>query len=344
MQAVVIHAPRDLRLEEAEVPPLQPGQVEVRVRRGGICGSDLHYYLHGGFGAVRVREPMILGHEVAGEIAAIGPGVTGLAPGMAVAVHPALPCGTCRFCRAGQSTHCLDMRYFGSAMRTPHVQGAFRERLVCAASQAVPLPAGLSLEMAAFAEPLSVALHAVHEAGPLLGARVLVTGAGPIGALVMMAARLAGAREVVATDILAAPLAMALKIGADAARNTAAEPEALTPFAADKGYFDVAFEASGSSAALIAALQCVRPRGTIVQVGLGGGDTTAPFAPLVGKEIRLCGTFRFQDEFPWAVDYLGSGRIDPRPLLTEVRPVGDALAAFDLAADRGKAMKVMLAF
>jgi len=343
MKAVVIHAPRDLRIEEAEIPAMGPKDVKVRIRAGGICGSDLHYYLHGGFGAVRLKQPMILGHEIAGEVMEVGAEVTRVRAGDRVAVNPSNPCGHCRFCLEGMPNHCLDMRFYGSAMRMPHVQGAFREVLVCGEAQAVPIPAGLSLEKAAFAEPLSVCLHAARQAGPLLGKRVLVTGTGPIGALAILVARQAGAREIVATDITEAPLAVARRIGADTALNTLSDPEALAPFKADKGYFDTVFEASGNSIALTGALEVTRPGGTIVQLGLAGGDMTLPVNMLVAKEIGLRGTFRFHEEFAWAVDFLAAGTIEVSPLLTEIIPIADAVRAFDLATDRTRAMKVQLA-
>jgi hypothetical protein len=202
MTAVVIHAAHDLRVEPHEAPDPGPGEVRIRIGRGGICGSDLHYYHAGGFGTVRVKEPMVLGHEAAGTVETIGPGVSHVAPGDDVAVNPSLPCGGCVQCLAGRPIHCAEMRFLGSAMRMPHVQGAFRRAFTCEAARAVKLPPGLSVERAAFAEPLSVCLHAAAQAGPLLGARVLVTGAGPIGVLCVAVARLAGAREIVATDLI----------------------------------------------------------------------------------------------------------------------------------------------
>jgi L-idonate 5-dehydrogenase len=144
----------------------------VRIEAGGICGSDLHYYLHGGFGTVRVREPMILGHEIAGTVAAIGGEVSRVAVGDRVAVNPSHPCGHCRYCRMGLQQHCTEMRFFGSAMRFPHVQGGFREQLVVGEDQAVKLPKHVPAALAAFAEPLAVCLHAVKRAGPLVGNRV----------------------------------------------------------------------------------------------------------------------------------------------------------------------------
>ncbi len=343
MRAVVIHPPHELRVEDRAVADPGPGQVRVAIRAGGICGSDLHYYQHGGFGTVRVKHPMVLGHEVAGIVDAVGAGVTGIAPGQAVAVNPSLPCGACQFCQAGDQQHCLDMRFYGSAMRDPHVDGGFREALVCEATQAVPLPDGLDTTTAAFAEPLSVCLHAVRQAGPLLGKRVLVTGAGPIGALTIAAARLAGAREIVATDLTTAPEATARRMGADRFIAVGGAPDALAPFAARKGWFDMAFEASGSAPALLGILPVLRPRGTIVQIGIGG-DVAVPLSVLAAKEITWRGTFRFHEEFALAVETLARRAIDVAPLLTAQFPVDRAAEAFALAADRSRAMKVQIAF
>jgi len=342
MKAAIIHAARDLRIGDVEAEAPGPGEVEVRIRAGGICGSDLHYYQHGGFGTVRIREALIPGHEIAGEVAAVGAGVTRVRPGDRVAVNPSRPCGHCEYCLEGRPRHCLEMRFLGSAMRFPHVQGGFRERLVCSEAQAVLLPEQLSLELAAFAEPLSVCLHAANQAGELMERRVLVTGSGPIGALAILVARHAGAREIVSTDLADAPLAIARRIGADAAINMRTGADAFERFAAGKGHFDIVFEASGSGAALASAIGAARPGAVIVQVGLGG-EMTVPINAIVAKEIALRGTFRFDREFEWAVQFLGSGAIDVRPLLTEVIPLDEAVRAFELAGDRSRAMKVQLA-
>ena len=137
MKSIVIHAPKDLRVEETPMQAPGTGEVAVRLAAGGVCGSDLHYYNHGGFGAVRLQEPMILGHEVAGHITGIGAEVEGLAVGDLVAVSPSRPCGDCIYCNTGLRNHCLDMRFYGSAMPFPHIQGAFREVLVADASPTV---------------------------------------------------------------------------------------------------------------------------------------------------------------------------------------------------------------
>jgi L-idonate 5-dehydrogenase len=160
----------------------------------------------------------------------------------------------------------------------------------------------------------------------------------------VLAARWAGAREVVATDVIDAPLKAAKKAGADLAINVRSAPEGLDRFAADNGWFDVAFEASGNAAALVSAFRVCRPGATIVQVGIAGGEVTLPLNMVVAKELALRGTFRFHAEFPLAVETIASGAIDVVPLLTATMPFADARAAFDLAADRTQSMKVQLAF
>jgi L-idonate 5-dehydrogenase len=343
MEALVIHSARDLRIEDVPTDPLGPGQLRVKVRFGGICGSDLHYFQHGGFGTVRVKEPMVLGHEVAGVIEEAGAEVRGFAAGERIAISPSRPCGLCRFCQQGLQNHCLDMRYYGSAMRTPHVQGAFRREIVVDTAQAHKLADTLSDEEGAMAEPLAVALHAVRRAGPLLGKSVLVTGCGPIGALTVIAARWAGASRIVATDVGDYTLRSVLKVGADQAINVGTQPDALAAFTAEKGQFDVLFEASGNERALRGAFDALRPRGIIVQIGVGG-EMSLPMNVIVAKEFDLRGTFRFHEEFGIAVDLLNQGRVNVKPLISATVPYRDAGRAFALAADRSKAMKVLLDF
>jgi L-idonate 5-dehydrogenase len=343
MRAVVIHAPKDLRIDTVPEAALAPNEVRVRIGAGGICGSDLHYYHHGGFGTVRVKEPMTLGHEISGTIAALGSEVGHLRIGQRVAVNPSRACGKCAYCHAGVHNQCLDMRFMGSAMRFPHMQGGFAESLTVDARQAVPIPDDLSLAEAAMAEPLAVSLHAARQAGSLFGKRVLITGCGPIGALAVLVAKNAGAAELVVTDIATQPLEMAKRLGATLVVNAAKEPEALKPYAADKGQFDVLIEATGNETAIRSALELVRPGGTVVQLGLGG-DVTLPMNLIVAKELNLKGTFRFDTEFELAVQLMARKAIDVRPVISAQIPFTDAIAAFELATDRNRAMKVQLVF
>ena len=316
-------------------------QVKVQIERGGICGSDLHYFNHGGFGTVRLREPMILGHEVAGSIIETAADVEHLQVGQRVAVSPSRPCGGCVYCLKGQPNHCLDMRFYGSAMPFPHIQGAFRETLIADASQCA-VTDGLSIAEAAMAEPLAVAVHATGQAGNLVGKKVLVTGCGPIGLLCILAARSAGAVSIVATDLAEYPLQTASKIGADDVIN-AGKNQDLSDYTGNKGHFDVLFECTGAEAALASAVPAVKPRGIIVQLGLGG-DMTLPVQAMTAREIQLRGSFRFHDEFFTGVDWMRNGQIDVKPLITHTMPMADAVNAFELATDRSQALKVQLDF
>ena len=343
MRGVIIHGPKDLRVEEVTVPPLGPHDVRVRIEAGGICGSDLHYYNHGGFGTVRVQEPMALGHEIAGTVDEVGSDVSLVSRGMRVAVNPSQPCNECRYCRAGQHNQCLNMRFMGSAMRFPHVQGGFRERITVDEGQAIPIAPAMTMSEAAMAEPLAVCLHAARQAGSLLGAKVLVTGCGPIGTLAVVAARYAGASEIVATDVSSYPLSIASQVGATKTINVAEDPQGLAPYTQEKGTFDVLFEASGNEAALRGALDALRPGAVIVQLGLGG-DMKLPINVIVAKELQIRGTFRFDEEFRLAVDLMGKGLVDVKPLLSQTIPFERAVDAFTLASDRSQAMKVQLTF
>ena len=342
MKTITVHAAKDLRIEDHAEPVPGQGQVLIRMAAGGICGSDLHYYNHGGFGSVRLREPMILGHEVAGYVAALGAGVDGLEVGQLVAISPSRPCGTCRYCAEGRQNHCLDMRFYGSAMPFPHIQGAFREQLVADAYQCVPAD-GLTPAEAAMAEPLSVVLHAARLAGDLAGKRVLVTGCGPIGLLAVLVARAYGAVEIVATDITDFTLAKARDLGADATVNVAQTPDVLDRFTADKGYFDVLFECSGVASALGSAVPALRPGATVMQLGLGG-DMTVPMQAMTAKELVLKGSFRFHHEFPLAVEMMRKGRFDVKPLVTQTLALDEAVSAFETASDRTRAIKVQIGF
>jgi L-idonate 5-dehydrogenase len=340
VKAIVIHAAHDLRIEDRAEDAILPGQLRLRLATGGVCGSDLHYYNHGGFGAIRLREPMILGHEVSAYVEDAGD--TGFAKGQLVAVSPSRPCGACTFCLEGLPNHCLNMRFYGSAMPFPHIQGAFRESLVADASQCVDAT-GLTAGEAAMAEPLAVTLHATTRAGEMLGKRVLVTGCGPIGVLSILAARRAGAAEIVATDLSDFTLALAAKVGADRVINTATTPDALLAYCGNKGHFDVMYECTGVAAALAGGIAALRPRGVILQLGLGG-DMTLPMMAITAKELELRGSFRFHAEFAVGVGLMQKGLIDVKPLITHTVALNDAERAFRLASDRSQAMKAQIVF
>lgn len=345
MLAVVCHGAGDLRIEPREDAPLKDGEVRIAVSYGGICGSDMHYYRRGAVGDFALREPMVLGHEVSGRVVEYGSASGGLTPGMKVALNPSRPCLACGYCRAGRSNLCTEMRFLGSAGRFPHVQGGFAEHLVLRRDQVIPVPQETDLLALSVAEPLSVGLHAVKRGGALLGKRAIVTGSGPIGLLTARSALLAGAAEVVCTDIEDAALAVARdRIGATDTVNIRTDPAGLDRYADEATAFDVAFEASGSADALRSLFKVVRRGGRIVQLGMmPPGEVSLPVNLLQTREIELVGAFRAHDEFELAVDLIVAGKIDVTPILSGTYPLSDAVSAFEQAGDRSQVVKLHLA-
>lgn len=347
LQIVRLHGQNDLRLETLDEPEAAAGEVIVAIGAAGFCGSDLHYYSQGGIGTIRVREPIILGHEAAGTVVALGAGVEGLTLGDVVAINPSHPCGHCRFCDLGQLQHCLNMRFKGSAMFLPHEQGFMRDRVAIGARQCHRIAPGVPVTEAALAEPLAVCCRAVARAiqvgGALAGKRVLVTGSGPIGVLCAALAHHHGAAEIVVTDLHDATLAVAKAVGATRTINILRRPEDLESYQAEKGQFDLTFECSAAEPAVRSAVACTRPLGTIVQVGVMG-DTPLPFNMVVAKEINLIGTHRFDAEFGQAVALINQRVLNLADVVTHVLPSTQAQEAIAIASDRTQAVKVQLSF
>ena len=237
MLAAVLHGAEDLKLEPVEDRPLAADEVRLAFRAGGICGSDLSYYFKGRVGDFALQEPLVLGHEVAGEIVETGAAVMGLKPGDRVAIDPSRPCLTCDYCRCGRSNLCRHMRFFGSAAIFPHVQGAFSEHVVARADQCHVIPDTMPWRVAACAEPLAVCLHAIERAGEILGRSVVIAGAGPIGCLMALAARAKGAGHVTVTDLVDAPLEVAKACGADEVVNVRDAPDRLERLQGRQGAF-----------------------------------------------------------------------------------------------------------
>ena len=337
MRACVIHGKHDLHIEDHDEPVPQGTQVAVRLGAGGICGSDLHYFHHGRVGAFVIREPMVLGHEVAGTVVAVGPDAKAMTVGTRVAVNPAVPCMACPECMSGRGNLCRNVRFFGSASRFPHMQGAFADIFLAQESQCVPIADHLPFTVAACAEPLAVCLHAVRRAGDLLGKHVLITGAGPIGLMTLLAARFSGAASVAVTDMTDEPLAMAAQLGA-------AETINVSRAAVTSEDFDVAIEASGSVVALDTCIYQVRRGGRVVQLGSlpMQADVALRLPGIMSREIDLVGSFRFYEEYALAVKLLESGRIDVAPLLSASLSLDQANEAFRLASDRTRSFKVSL--
>jgi len=336
MEACVVHGEKDLRVEDRPDPILRDDGVLVRIAYGGICGSDLHYFLHGRNGDYVVREPLVLGHEVVGTIATVGSAVEGVSVGTNVAIHPATPCPPAGAVDGGQLNRYPDGSYFGSASTWPHPQGGFAMLVQVRADQLRPLPDSLPLRRAALAEPLAVGLHAVTQAGELTGKTVLVSGVGPIGALVIVALKHRGAGHVIAADLARRALDVAQAVGADSViqigQDAPPEPASV----------DIVIEASGAVSALALAIETVKGGGTIVQLGmLPGGLIGVPISGLITREITLKGTQRFDIELDEAVRVL-----DATPacdaVISHEFSLDHAVEAFECAADSRVSSKVLL--
>ena len=334
MKTLAIHGAEDIRWEDTDTPEPRDGEVRLRVRYVGICGSDLHYYFHGANGEYIIREPLTPGHELSAEVDADPSGQ--LAPGTRVTVHPA---------RYGPSLPGLEDRphlrpggdYLGSAAADPHRQGGAAEYLIVERSMVRVLPEALPLQRAALAEPLAVAMHAVGLAGDLRGARVLVLGAGPIGLLVIAAAVRAGATAVTASDMREEALHRAAAVGAESLLLVGRDP------VADESA-DVVFECSGAPVALTQAVRAAKRAGTIVQVGmLPDAASAINLAPMLAKELTIRGAFRFSTEIDDAIAFLAeSDLLDS--VVTHVLPAEEAVDAFAVARDSSRSAKVLLAF
>lgn len=340
--AATLFGPQDLRVVERDIGALLPGMVRIRFRAGGICGSDMHYFRHARTGDFIVTSPLVLGHEVAGEVVEINGKMEGLAVGDHVAVNPSRWCGTCARCREGRPNLCENIYFMGSASKTPHMQGGFSSLFDATPAQCVKVPKDLPFAAAALAEPLAVALHAAARAGDIESRHVALFGAGPIGLLSMLAARLAGADRITMVDIAAQPLAFAKALGADRVVDIGTGEASLGEVvAADP--IDVALEVSGTAAGLASAIRAVRRGGTMVLVGnLPGGEIPVPANAIMAKELDVRGTFRFGEEFRQAVELIISGVVDVQRLITATRPLIEAPDAFRLALDRGRSIKVIL--
>jgi L-idonate 5-dehydrogenase len=335
VRAVVVHAAGDLRVEHRPDPSPGEGEVLLAVDWGGICGSDLSYWRRGISGTAVLKHPMILGHEVAGRVAAIGRGVDDIAEGSAVTVHPARFSGEPLPQRiAGRTNLHGEVRYLGSAAFDPHTDGGFAELAVVDADQLRPLPDGVSTLHGALAEPLGVALHALGRLGDIRGRELLVNGAGPIGSLVVAAAKHLGAARVVAADVADPALRVASALGADETRN-------LADGAALPANVELVIEASGAPAALGSVLRATARGGTVVQVGnLPGAPSPSVLGDLVTREITWIGSYRFVDEISDALRLMREG-LDLGPVITHTFDIDEADAALT-AASRPDSSKVML--
>jgi L-idonate 5-dehydrogenase len=343
MQAAVLYGPRDIRIEPLRRPELEPGMVLLKNRLVGICGSDQHYYEHGCCAGFVPDRPFVLGHEVMAVVEAMAEDVDSVRVGQWVAVNPARACGFCEYCKSGRINLCTKTIMLGSASTTPPTNGGLAEFVTVRADQCHVLPDSMDESLGAMIEPFAVALHAVKRAGTVSGRRVLVTGAGAIGLLAAMTARMFGAAPVAISDVVAARREKAEALGIEAVLDPSAAEFAGRARELSGDGFDVVLEASGAPAALRSAFELVRPGGTIVQIGtLGAADIPLPANRLMNKEINLIGSMRYGNVFDEAIRLVAAGRIELRPLVNAVFPLKDSVQAFEFAADKTRSFKVQI--
>jgi L-idonate 5-dehydrogenase len=337
-----VFAAKDLRIIDTTTPTPGAGEVLIKLGAAGICGSDMHYYLHGRVGNFMIREPLTPGHEASGFVAAVGAGVTKVKAGDRIAVNPSSPCGKCPACREGRENLCINMRFLGSASVFPHMQGMFREYFVMPERNCVPVTTDVAMTEIAMSEPLSVAIHSARRAGELLGKTVLVTGSGTIGCMMVLAARMMGAARIIMTDVVDHPLAVAKLVGADETIRIDQLP-AGTKLSTVIGEPDVAFEVSGAPSAFTTAIETVKRGGVVVQVGTLPHDGMHVMANMImSRELDLRGSFRFGNVFEIAVNAIAHRQVDVRPVISASHPLKDAAKAIQLATDKTQSMKIHL--
>ncbi|HEX4249219.1 MAG TPA: NAD(P)-dependent alcohol dehydrogenase [Pseudonocardia sp.] len=319
MRACVMTGVRALRIEDRPVPVAGAHEVLVEVAAVGVCGSDVHYYRHGRIGDFVVDAPMILGHELSGRIASVGPEVDPARVGQRVAIEPQLPCRRCRQCTAGRYNLCPHMRFYA----TPPIDGAFCRYVTIDAEFAHPVPDSVSDEAAALLEPLSVAVTTMRKAQVAPGSSILVAGAGPIGVICVQAARAFGAARIVVAEPVAARRQRALAFGATQVLDPATDDvAALTP------QVDAFVDASGVPVAVTSGIRAVGPAGRVVLVGLGADEYPLPVSHIQNLEIIVTGVFRYTDTWPAAIHLAASGAVDLDAMVTgryDLEHVADAL-------------------
>ena len=342
MKAAVLHAINDLRIEEVEVPKIErDDEVLIRIRAVGVCGSDIHYYREGRIGKFVVTEPLILGHESAGEVVEVGSAVKHLKPGDKVAIEPGVGCRRCEFCHQGRYNLCPDEAF----MATPPTHGAFAEYVVWPADFVFKLPDDAPYEAGALCEPLAVALHAVNLAQLRPASTVAVLGCGPIGLALIQASLASGASAVCATDVYPLRLEKAREMGAALTIN-AKEADAVESImdATDGKGADVVFEAAGSIVTQRQAFAAVKSRGMIVLVGMTPEDTNeVPLLDLIIREYQVRGVLRYANTYPQAVAFTATGKVNLLPMVTHHFTLEQAVEALEVAdTQKDKAIKVMV--
>lgn len=316
MKAAVMHAPREIRMEERPRPSAAPGELLVKVRHVGICGSDMHFLKDGRLGNWVVDAPLILGHESAGEVVELGAGVRGFAVGDAVALEPGVPCGACRNCMTGHYNLCPEMSF----MAIPHERdGVFCEYVSHPAKMCFKLPANVGTLEGGLCEPLSVGLYAVEKSGARLGQSAVIFGSGCIGLVTLLVLKAVGVADVTVVDVVQKRLDKALELGAR--RVIRGDWEDAVAALMATGGCDVVFDAAGSPVTALQATRVVAPNGVVVMVGMAADPVIGlDVGTLAAREARLETIFRYRNHYPTAIRAVESGVIPLKNIVSHVFP------------------------
>ena len=327
MKVAVMLGIGKMGFEERDIPQPKDDEVLVKLEYVGICGSDLHYYESGAIGDYVVKPPFVLGHEPGGTVVEVGKNVTHLKVGDRVALEPGKTCGHCEFCRTGRYNLCPDVVFFA----TPPVDGVFQEYVAHEAGLCFTLPDNVSTMEGALIEPLAVGFHAARQGGAQAGQTAVVTGAGCIGLVSMMALKAMGVSKVYSVDVMDKRLDKALELGADGVINGSKEDAVKKVLELTGGMgCDLVIETAGTEITTRQAVQMTKKGATIVLVGYSKtGEIKMPISLALDKELTFKTVFRYRHIYPMAIDAVASGKVNLKGIVTNEFALDDIQEAMD---------------
>ncbi|MFT3985131.1 MAG: NAD(P)-dependent alcohol dehydrogenase [Lachnospiraceae bacterium] len=331
MKQAVMTGLRKVEIRETEIPQPKTNEVLVKIEHVGICGSDLHYFESGRIGDFIVEPPFVLGHEASGTVVKAGVDVTDLEAGDRVAMEPGKTCGVCEYCKSGKYNLCKDVIFFA----TPPVDGVFQEYAVHEASLCFKIPDTMSTVEGALIEPLAVGFHAAKQGGACIGQTAVVTGAGCIGLVSLLALKTMGVSKVIVVDVMEKRLQKALELGADAVINGREESseEKILEMTGGQGC-DLSIETAGSEITASNLIRASKKGGTIVFVGYSAsGMMTLPIGMALDKELTMKTVFRYRNIYPLAIQAVASGKIDIKQIVTNYFTLDQIQEAMDSCVD-----------
>lgn len=342
MKAAVLHKPGDIRIEEIDLPKIKYNEVLIEIKSVGICGSDIHYFKYGRIGNFIVKEPIILGHEAAGEIVEVGTKVKNWKISDRVAIEPGLPCRKCQFCKSGHYNLCSDMAF----MATPPINGAFTEYIAYPADFIYKLPENLSYEEGALIEPLSVGVYAAKKGGSMPGKTVAVLGMGTIGLATLQSVKAFGASTVIVSDIEDLRLKYAKKLGADHTINASKMDVVGEIKKIYKNGIDIVIETAGAISTCQQSIYLTKRGGTIVLVGNPAKDKIdLDIISIVSNELDIKGIFRYVNMYPTSIDLAASKKVDLKSMISKKFKLDDIMLAMKYADEnKSQSIKTVISF